>query len=323
MNKRGVSSFVWYLIAIVFSLAVFGVGIYLVVKPPYTWAMLAAGCACLVAVGVSLPIAFIVQSQNAMDREEVYRPVTERLDQIALLLNLINEQAQLSDRAKMVAFREKDREALRRAVQEETGRQDWEAAMSLTDEIERAFGYKLEADRLRADISAKQLEAEKKVIAEAVTVIDKHTRVEQWNQAIREAEKLIQELPHNEQVKNLPLEIDVRRQTVKKQLRGQWDEAVARHDVDGSIEILKRLDPYLTPAEAEAMQETARGIFKEKLNNLSAMFGAAVHEERWRDAAQIGEAIITDFPNSRIAQEIRDNLPTLRQRAGEPATANA
>ena len=323
MEKRGFPSLVWYLLAIVFSLAVFGVGIYLVVKPPHTWSMLAAGCVCLLAVGVSLPIALVIQSHNAADREELYKPMTERLDQIAMLLNLINEQEQLSDRAKMVAFRDKDRDALRRAVQEEMGRQDWEAARSLVDEIERSFGYKLEAQRLRGEIQHRQDELEKKTIADVVTVIDRHTRVEQWNQAIREAEKLIATLPHNEQVKNLPLEIDVRRQTVKKQLRSQWDEAVARHDVDGSIDILKRLDPYLTPAEAEAMQETARGIFKEKLNNLSAQFAQAVHEERWREALQVGELVVADFPNSRIAQEIRQNLESLRQRAGEHAAATA
>jgi hypothetical protein len=104
----------------------------------------------------------------------------------------------------------------------------------------------------------------------------------------------------------------------------QWDEAVARHDVDTSIEALKRLDPYLTPAEAEEMQETARGIFKEKLNNLSADFARAVHDQHWTDAVRIGEAVIRDFPNSRIAQEIRQNIEGLRQRGhGEPAAVGA
>jgi hypothetical protein len=71
------------------------------------------------------------------------------------------------------------------------------------------------------------------------------------------------------------------------------------------------------------MQETARGIFKEKLNNLSAQFSSAVHEQRWADAVRVGEAVIRDFPNSRIAQEIRENIENLRQRSGEPATAGA
>ena len=50
-------------------------------------------------------------------------------------------------------------------------------------------------------------------------------------------------------------EIEARRQGHKKQLLDSWREAVNRKDVDGSIEILKKLDIYLTPVEAESMQE--------------------------------------------------------------------
>ena len=65
-----------------------------------------------------------------------------------------------------------------------------------------------------------------------------------------------------------------------------WNESVQRKDNDGSIEILKKLDPYLTPAEAEAMQETVRGIFKEKLNHLRTQFAVAVQDHNWTDAAR-------------------------------------
>jgi hypothetical protein len=326
VDKRGFPSQAWYPIGFVFSLAVLGVGIYLATLPKHDWTVMAAGCVCLAAVAVAWPLCATLRAQAMTDRqrEAALTPVNERLDQMAMLLNLLSEQLQLSDRAKAVAFRVKDRDALRRAVQEEMGRHDWEAAMSLADEIEKAFGYKGEADRLRGEIRDRQDETMRNAIDEVVAVIDQHTRGEQWNAAIREAEKLISTYPNNEQVRNLPLEIDVRRQAFKKQLRMQWDEAVARHDVDTSIEALKRLDPYLTPAEAEEMQETARGIFKEKLNNLSADFARAVHDQHWTDAVRIGEAVIRDFPNSRIAQEIRQNIEGLRQRGhGEPAAVGA
>ena len=47
-------------------------------------------------------------------------------------------------------------------------------------------------------------------------------------------------------------EIENRRQTVKKRLRDTFMQSVDRHEVDEGIEILKRLDNYLTPAEAHA-----------------------------------------------------------------------
>jgi hypothetical protein len=326
VDKRSFPSAGWYQFAAIFAAVVLVAGIALAVRE-HNWILLAAGCVCVAAVLASWPICLTLRSQaiSPRERESMLIPVNERLDQLAMMLNLLNEQAQLSDRAKAVAYRIKDRDALRRAVQEEMGRQDWEAAMSLADEIERAFGYKGEADRLRGEITQRQDETKRNAIAEAVAIIDAHTRTEQWNAAIRDAEKLIALYPEDEQVRNLPLEIDVRRQTFKKQLRGQWNDAVARHDVDASIESLKRLDPYLTPAEAEEMQETARGIFKEKLNNLSSEFSRAVHDQQWAEAVRVGETVIRDFPNSRIAQEIRQNIEGLRQRltSPEPATVGA
>src|SRR5205085_7870328 len=128
-------------------------------------------------------------------------------------------------------------------------RGDWDASVRLVDEIEAAFGYKQEASRFREEIRARRQEQVRKQIQEVVEVIDRHTRSEQWNGALREAERLMGMFPDNEQVKNLPHEIDARRQAHKKQLLASWNEAVARHDVDGSIEILKQLDLYLTPAE--------------------------------------------------------------------------
>ena len=100
-----------------------------------------------------------------------------------------------------------------------------------------------------------------------------------------------------------------------------WNDAVTRHDVDGSIEILKQLDTYLTPKEAEGMQETARHIFREKLNTLGKQFATAVQEHRWAEAIRVGDAIVRDFPNTRIAQEVREKMDVLRKRAAEPEAA--
>src|SRR5690606_28340534 len=101
-------------------------------------------------------------------------------------------------------------------------------------------------------------------------------------------------------------------------LIASWHDAVARKDVDGSIEILKQLDMYLTPAEAESMQETARTVFKEKLNLLRLQFASAVQEHHWAEAVDLGDQIMRDFPNTRIAQEVREKMDALRQRAAAP-----
>src|SRR5579884_3812605 len=117
-----------------------GFGIRLLVQSDYRdLFMLGAGCVALCIVICAWPITSAINRYAARSREEMCGPISERLDQMAILLNLMSEQQLLSDRAKAVAFREKDREALRRAVQEEMGRQDWEAAEALADDMERLF----------------------------------------------------------------------------------------------------------------------------------------------------------------------------------------
>jgi hypothetical protein len=264
--------------------------------------------------------ALMANARKAQD--DLSAQLTSRMQEISVLLNLMGEQQLLSDRAKAVAFREKDRDALRRAIREEMSNKDWEAALVLAHDMEASFGYRQEAIRFREEVAALRQEDIRKAIAEGVGVIDRHCRGELWADAQREAERLMQLYPDQPQAQQLPKEIEQRRQLHKQQLTDSWHEAVARKDVDGAIEILKKLDIYLTPAEAETMQETARSVFKAKLDSLKGQFTAAVQDHNWTEAVRLGEMISRDFPNTRLAQEVRDTMEALRGRAGmaEPAT---
>src|SRR5207247_5982840 len=211
----------------------------------------------------------------------------------------------ISDRAQQVSYRRRDRDALRRAIHEEIGDHDWEAALVLAGDMEEVFGYKQEADRFRREIEGKRNEAVRKQVAEAVAVIDRHMRGEKWQDALAEAHRASQSFPTDEQAHALPQQVEERRLGHKRKLFEGFRAALARHDNDGAIEILRKLDPYLTPQEAEGMQETARNLFKEKLNSLRTQFALAVHERNGREALHLGEIIVRDFPNTRIAQEVR------------------
>jgi hypothetical protein len=322
------SSSAWlYPLVIVLALVIFGVGIYLLVSSSTNEAtrlagaaLLAAGCVAFIAALATWPIAMAVhhlRSAGLKHQEELLATLGDRLQQVSVMLNLISEQQLISDRAKSVAFRENERDALRRAIREEIGKRDWEAALRLADDIERAFGYKQEADAFRAEIVAQRDGLVRKQINDALGIIEKHCKAELWADAIREGERIRSLFPNVEQVQNLPQEIEQRRLRHKQQLIDSWNDAVARHDVDGAIEILKKLDLYLTPSEAESMQETVRGVFKEKLNNLRTQFGLAVQDHKWTEAIRIGDEIVRGFPNTKAAQEVREKMDVLRQRASE------
>jgi hypothetical protein len=307
-----------YAIVFVLSLAIFAVGIYLAANRD-NWMILSAGCISLVVALAAWPVASAV-AQSRRDSADQMRllidPVHERLEQFSVMLNLISEQQLITERTKTVAFREKERDSLRMAIQEDILKGDYEAALALANEMEEGFGYKQEADRVRRDIENRRNEVRRKAVTDAATLIDRHCRAEQWPSALREAEKLRNQFPIDDQVQRLPAEIENRWQNQKKQLMDSWKDAVTRHDVDGGIEILKRLDQYLTPDEANAMQEGARSVFKEKLNNLRTQFTVSVQDHKWAEAVRVGDEIIRDFPNTQMAKEVRDVIENLRQRAG-------
>jgi hypothetical protein len=315
----------FYVIPLVLALAMVGVGSYMA-SQGRGWVLLAAGAASVVAVLITWPIATAMgraQAEALEATRQVLSTLEARLADVNINLNVIAEQQLLSDRARAVAYRDKDRDAVRRAIQEEINRRDFEAAMALANDIESAFGYKQEADRFRQEIELKRNEVVRKQINEAILTVERCCRDEDWEPARTEAERIARLYPADDQARGLPGSIEVKRQAFKRQLLESWRDAVGRKDVDGGIEILKRLDLYLTPSEAAEMQEDARAMFRQKLHGLSNQFGEAVHNNRISDAIRIGEEIMRDYPNTRVAQEIRERMDVLRHRAnGTPAVAN-
>lgn len=89
--------------------------------------------------------------------------------------------------------------------------------------------------------------------------------------------------------------------------------AVQRKETDRCLELLKELDLYLTPNEGSALREAASDVFRSKLHNLGTQFSIAVTEKRWDEALDIGQKIVNDFPNSKMAVEIRAKLDVLKQ----------
>lgn len=315
---RSPRSFFWaYWTLLIVSLVGLGIGGWLCWKRhDYTVSLVSA--LSLMMVFTTWPIArtlWRLRMDLRRDLGDKLTPVNDTLDQMTVLLNLISEQQLLTERAKSVAFREKERDTLRRAIQEEIAKQDWEAALALANEIETGFGYKSEADRFRQEVSQRRSDLIRRQINDAVAGIDRHMRGENWGAAQREAERLMQIYPTDDQVQRLPQDIEARRQQHKQRLIDSFNESFERKDWEGAIEILKRLDLYLTPSEAETIQDKARVVFKEKLNNLRTQFHVAVQDENWREAHRIADDVIREYPNTQMAREMRDVIDTLRQRA--------
>jgi hypothetical protein len=142
-----------------------------------------------------------------------------------------------------------------------------------------------------------------------------------WARALREAQRAIRIFPNDPKVALLVDRVHNARSQHKSELLKRYGEAVKKNDVDGGIELLKELDQYLTPQEGAALQESARGVFRAKLHNLGVQFAISVTEQRWVDAVATGEQIIQEYPNSRMAHEVREKLDALRLRAEQSRTS--
>lgn len=292
---------------------------------PVQWSIFGAGAAMIIAgllVGLSglllyglVGLVLKIES-HAFRMRDIVMDLSEAAANRDRLLAIIAENVSISDAAKTIAHREKERNALREAIYEELNREDWEAAYSLIDEMERRYGYRQEAARLRQEVDISRDRTVEQKVAAALERIEQLFATQQWEQARSESQRLARLFPTNERIQRLPQELEAYRQQHKRRLLHEWNEAVQRNDIDRSIEILKQLDQYLTPSEGAALEESARGVFRAKLQNMGVQFSLAVTDKRWSEAIEIGEQIVQEFPNSLMAKEVTASMDALRRRAG-------
>jgi len=241
------------------------------------------------------------------------KEVTGALEKIHAGLAQIDRSTRVSETAKAIAFRDADRQSLREAVFEKLQQQDFNGAQEVIDEIAKRPEYQELAEQLRAQVEKYHTANNQERMNQVIAHIEKLLDDCQWVRASAQIEGLIKAYPDFEQAKSMRQILLDKKQERKKILLAAWDDAVRQQETDRSLEILKELDLYLTPNEGLALQEAARDVFRTKLHNLGVQFSIAITEKQWASALGIGQQIITDFPNSRMSEEIRGKLEVLTQ----------
>jgi hypothetical protein len=239
------------------------------------------------------------------------------------LLESINDRLLISDQAKRVAYREQDRNALRQAIRDDIQKRDFDAALAMVEEMSRTYGYREEAEEFRDQIlTARKAEMERKV-TEGIAAVDQIVARREWEAAMAEATKLQRLYPDELQMRGLDRRVREARENHKHELERQFLQAAERDDVELAMDLLKELDRYLSETEAEPFRETARGVIGKKRMNLGVQFKMAVHDKEATEAVRIAEQIIREFPNTKMADEVRGMLDVLRERAANEQAARA
>jgi len=280
----------------------------------------AAALTVIVAYGVVLALAANHEALSALNGH--MRRLQSVLQASQEQLKTLTDLGSLSDQAKAMVYRDREIEAVQEVVHACLLRQDYAHAEALISRLAEQGGYDQEARRLREDVANSRAATREGKVAAAVERVNQTIEQKNWARAQREAQRLAEAFPDNELVAALGGRIVEKQNEHKSQLLQRYDAAVTRNDVDGSIELLRELDRYLSPPEAAALKESARGVFRAKLHNLGVQFAIAVTEERWEQAATTGMQIIQEYPNSRMAEEVRQKLDALHQLAGNNTPAS-
>lgn len=240
--------------------------------------------------------------------------VVETLEKTRAALAQVNQTIRLSETARAIAFRDADRQSLREAVFDKLQQQDFETTYEIIAEIAHSTGYQELAEQLRTQAKKYQDATDQERVNQLIEHIEKLFENYEWAKASVQIERLIKAAPKSEKAKAMRQKLLDKKGERKKMLLTAWDDAVKRQATDRSLEILRELDLYLNPNEGLALQEAARDAFRTKLHNLGVQFSLVVSARQWARALEIGQQIVRDFPNSKMAGEIRGKLDILKQR---------
>lgn len=245
------------------------------------------------------------------------RQTRQELRETTATLRAMGEHAALSDDARRVLHRSRERTLLRRAIEEDIASEDWDAALVLAGELADRFGYRQDAEDFRRRIDRSRRATLEHQLDSAMARLEDLVLHRQWDESQREAARIARAFPDSPRAQAAPDRVSREVLRFKADLERQFLEAAEDERVDEAMDLLKRLDQHLSEDEAAPFREVARGVIGKARENLGAKFKLAVRDKRWVEAAAHGERIIAEFPNSRMAAEVRELLDGIRERAAK------
>jgi hypothetical protein len=274
--------------------------------------LLAVGVVSATIVVASAPIAFLLLAIARGSRGNGG-------DRVEQLLRQIHEHGMLSDGAKRVLFRERELAMLRAAIEADVAEGKYDVGLTLCDEMADVFGYREEAETFRAQILQARRERYEVEVESALVGLDELLAGRDWGRVHQEAARIRRLYGDSHRVNEIDRRILQARDEHKAELEGKFLEAVRRDDVEGAMEMLKHLDRYLDQDEAVRLTEVAQGVVARHRENLGVQFKMAVNDRRWGESVRIGEELIEEFPNTKMAEEVRSMIDVLRTRASQTA----
>jgi len=276
------------------------------------------GLAGLIVTLTTLPICLrcgggggATRNESAIEADRLKSSIVKMTKSIEHL----EETMILSDDARRVLNRHKERELLSKAIEEDIERRDFGAAMVLVNELAQRFGYRADAEEFRSKIDLVRAQTEHARIQDDIASLDALISKHEWDRALVEAGRISRLYHDSPLAEGLRHRVESARQRHKDEIERRFLLAVQDDRIEDAMEVIQEMDHLLTQAESERFKELARGVIGKAKENLGAAFKLAIHDKSWDTAAIVGQRIIDEFPNSRMAGEVRELIDTLRERA--------
>lgn len=260
------------------------------------------------------PIAFLLASRPNTTTAAPAAEPSDKIDEIARVLREINSRATLSDDAVRVLNRHNERNVLVKAIEEDIAVGDWEPALILVRELADRCGYRVDAEEYRKRIDRARSETVDREVHEALAEFDQLLEQRRWDLALADAARISRLWPESTRAQGLRERVEHAKTSCRAELEREFLLAAKEGHAERALEILKEFDFYLTPEEAAPYQELVRGLVTKARENLGAEFKLAVQDRNWKLAAEVGERVVAEFPNSRMAGEIREVIDQIRER---------
>lgn len=298
---------------VVLALAAIGV---IIVMPE----LRAAGVVALAVVLALAPAALWRQTDRGGASSETHE-IRRSFVQLRKSLETLVHEGGLSEAAKHVLHRREERGLLCDAIEQDIADEDWEAAMVLVRELAERFGYRADADEFRARIERARAETLDRRVNDAIAHFEELLQSRQWAAAHREGARIERLHADSPRVDMLRARVEETKQQYKLDLQRRFLHAAQREEIDTAMKLLKQLDGYLTEDEVEKLREVARGVVGKALDNLGARFKLLIEDKEWAQAVEVGQRLIKDFPNTRMADEVNEMLDVLRARAQQVSSS--
>jgi hypothetical protein len=233
---------------------------------------------------------------------------------LANRLARIDEHVMLSDAAKRLLYRDRELDLVRMMLERDIAAGDHDAALRLVDELGAQFGRLEEAENHRSRIeSIRQAEVQNR-LSSGVQVIRRHLANGDWSAATAEADRLHRLLPDAPGLDGLANQIASARARHAADIETRMREAHAAGEIDEAMRLLRELDRHLVSDESSRVVDVAQAIIVAHRDLIGRRFRDAVSEKQWTVALELGESIVRDYPNTRMAEETTAVLPGIRSR---------